>query len=109
MVRKHHPTAARTGYEIVEARPRFDVYVFRAKRQRTSEDALSLFLGPLEVTAFPFRTARDDDRTAPAGQRAGGIWIAYRVESKLDQIGIGDRIAAMAELCHVRRGHGYTE
>ena len=96
-------------HEIIEARARFDVDVLCAKRQRVGEDALSLFFRPLEVTAFPLRTARDDDGTAAAGQRAGDVGVAHRVETELDQIGVGDFVAAAAQLGHGRRCHGHTE
>ena len=73
VVRQHHAAAARVRHEIVEARARFDVDVLRAERQRVGENAPSIFFRALEVTAFPLRAARDDDRTAAAGQRAGDV------------------------------------
>ena len=109
VVRQHDAPAARMRHEIVEARARFDVDVLRAERQRVGEDAPSLFFRALEVAAFPLRTARDDDGTAPAGQRAGDVRVADRVEAELDQIGVGDLVAAAAQLGHGRRCHGYTE
>ena len=44
------------------------------------------------------------DRPAAPGERAGDVRIADRVEPQLDQIGVGDRVALLAQLG--RRGGG---
>ena len=74
----------------------------RGCRWRSSSD-------PCEVPAFPRRPAGDDHRPPAAGERAGDVRIADRVEPQLDQVGVGDRVAPAAQFGRRRRGDGHAE
>ena len=107
--RQHDAPAGGFGEEIGEIRFPLDVHVVGAARQRLPEDPSALVLRSRELPAFPRRTARHDDRQTPAGQRAGHVRIADRIETQLDQVGTDDLVALAAELGHRWRGHGDAE
>ena len=67
---------------------------------------------PIPRSCPPSHAGRQVTMTgrAPAGERAGDVGIADRVEPQLDEVGVGrPRRARCAQLRHRRRGHGDTE
>ena len=107
--RQHDPTPADPRDQIVEMRVPFDVHVLGAEGQRLAKQPPALFLRSPELTAFPRRTAGDDDRPAAARERAGDARILDRIETQLDQIGVSHQVPLAAEVRRRRGRHGYAE
>ena len=96
--------------QIVEAGAPFDVHVLGAERRapRRADRARS---SSEPANSPPSHAGRQVTTTgqAAAGQRAGDVRVADRVEPQLDQVGAGDRVAPAAQLGHRRRGHGHAQ
>jgi len=92
--------------QIVEAGAPLEIDVLRAKRQRVGEDTLALVFRPGERPALPRRPARDDHRQPAARERRGRGRVANRVEPHLDQIGVGDGVALLAQFAGRFARHG---
>ena len=77
-----------------------------AQRERTTQNAVTFFLGSREPSALPHGTAGDEHRAGPVRQRSLDVEITHRVEPELDQVRVMCLVPARAELGRRRCRHG---
>ena len=82
----------------LEATAPLEIDPLGAKRQRATQDGVTLFLGSCKPSALPHRTAGDEYRAGAVPQRPLEVEIADRVEPELDQIRVMRLVPADAEL-----------
>ena len=96
--RQHDPAAAGLRVTRSSKPARHSTSTYSAPRASASrEEPTALFFRAVERAAFPGRPAGDDHRQPPAGERAGDVRVADRVEPQLDEVGVAHGVALAAQ------------